>query len=194
MAETDGAETDRPETDGAGTDGPETDDETFTLDTPSDREITVTRLFDAPRAFVFDAFTRPEIAKRWFYGPDDWPLVECAIDLKVGGALRFVWAQRGTGPTGTDSARCGLAGVYREVVSPGRTVHTELFDEDWTGGETVVTTRFEDRGDRTTVAVTVRYASQAARDAALATAMIDGWRQMYDRFDGLARAPTTAGP
>ena len=164
-----------------------TDDGTFTLDKPSDREIRVTRRFDAPRAFVFDAFTRPEIARRWFYGPDDWPLVECAIDLKVGGALRFVWVQTGTGPMATESARCGLAGIYREVAPPYRTVHTELFDEDWTGGETLVTTLFEDQGDRTIVAVTVRYASQEVRDAALNTDMIDGWQQMYRRFDDLAR-------
>ena len=161
--------------------------DTFTLETPSDREITVTRRFDAPRTFVFDAFTRAQIAKRWFYGPDDWPLVDCAIDLKVGGPLRFVWARRDDGQPAIGEARCGLSGVYHEIEPPACTVHTELFDEDWTGGETLVTTRFDDRGEQTSVSVTVRYTSRAARDAVLETDMIAGWQEMYERLDALAR-------
>ena len=161
--------------------------DTFTLETPSDREIAVTRRFDAPRTFVFHAFTRAEIAKRWFYGSDDWPLVDCAIDLKVGGPLRFVWARRNDGQSTNGEAQCGLSGVYREIEPLVRTVHTELFDQDWTGGETLVTTRFDDRREQTAVSVIVRYASRAARDAVLDTDMIAGWRQMYERLDALAR-------
>lgn len=151
----------------------------FAVSTPSDREITVTTSVPAPRPVVFDAYTKPEIIRQWFYGPDDWPLVECAIDLRAGGASRYVWENAGKG-------RCGLRGVYQEIVPLTRLVHTELFDDDWTGGETIVTSQFEDQGNATKVTVTVLYASSAARDAALATDMLDGWKQMCKRLERLA--------
>ena len=78
-----------------------------------------------------------------------------------------------------------MSGVFREVAVPGRLVHTELFDEDWTGGETLLTTTFVERSGRTTVAATVQYSSQAARDAALKAPMVEGWSQGHDRLDEL---------
>jgi uncharacterized protein YndB with AHSA1/START domain len=77
----------------------------------------------------------------------------------------------------------GMSGVFRDVVAPARLAHTELFDEDWTGGETLLTTTFVETNGRTTVASTVRYSSQAARDAALETPMVEGWSQGHDRLD-----------
>ncbi len=68
---------------------------TLKLTTPSDREIAMTRVFDAPRSLVFDAVTKPELFKRWLFGPPGWSLPVCEIDLRVGGASRFVWP----GPT-----------------------------------------------------------------------------------------------
>ena len=127
---------------------------------PSEREFTLTRTFDAPRRLVFDAYTRPEMIKKWLFGPAEWPMVVCEIDLRVGGKLRYVWRHRERGDM-------GMSGVFREVAVPERLVHTELFDEDWTGGETLLTTTFVESGGRTTVAATVRYSSQAARDAVL---------------------------
>jgi uncharacterized protein YndB with AHSA1/START domain len=150
----------------------------YQLTRPSDREITLTRTFDAPRRLVFDAFTKPEMVKRWLYGPEEWPLVQCEIDLRVGGKLRYVWRHKEKGDM-------GLSGVFREIVVPQRLVHTELFDQDWTGGETLSTTVFEERNGKTIVATTVRYSSQAARDGALETGMIEGWSQGHDRLDGL---------
>lgn len=147
----------------------------LTVTMPDEREIAVTRVFEAPRRVVFDAFTKPEFVWRWLYGPADWPLVECAIDLKVGGALRYVWRHREHGDM-------GMVGVFREIAAPARTVHTELFDPDWTGGETLVTTVFEERDARTTVTTTVRYSSLAARDAALETDMLRGWSEAFDRL------------
>ena len=151
----------------------------FAVTMPSDREVCVTTYVTAPRPIVFDAYTKPEIARRWFYGPADWPLVECAVDLRVGGALRYVWEH-------TDQGKMGMSGLYREVVPSARLVHTELFDEDWTGGETIVTTLFEDQGRATKVTITVLYSSPAARDAALATDMLNGWRQLCERLENLA--------
>jgi uncharacterized protein YndB with AHSA1/START domain len=145
---------------------------------PSEREFTLTRTFDAPRRLVFDAYTRPEMIKKWLFGPAEWPLVVCEIDLRVGGKLRYVWRNKERGDM-------GMSGVFREVAAPERLAHTELFDEDWTGGETLLTTTFVESGGRTTVAATVRYSSQAARDAALKTPMLEGWSQGHDRLDEL---------
>ena len=164
-----------------------TDTATVKVTLPSDREIAVTRSFDAPRRLVFEAFSKPELVKRWLYGPEEWPLVQCEIDLKVGGALRYVWRHKEKGDM-------GMGGVFREIAPPQRIVHTELFDQDWTGGETLVTTVFEERGGRTTVTTTVLYSSQQARDGALKTGMTDGMSQAYGRLDKLlASTPARAG-
>lgn len=150
----------------------------LSVTTPSDRLVKVSRTFAAPRRLVFDAFTKPELVKRWLYGPDEWPMVDCAIDLRVGGRLRYVWRHR-------DKGEMGLSGVFREIVPGERLVHTELFDEDWTGGETLVTIVFAEASGQTSVTTTVRYSSEGARDKALATPMLEGWGQSYDRLDGL---------
>ena len=65
---------------------------TLKVSTPSDREVAMTRVFDAPRHLVFEAWTKPELVKRWLYGPEDWRLVVCKMNLKPGGGLRFVWS------------------------------------------------------------------------------------------------------
>jgi uncharacterized protein YndB with AHSA1/START domain len=154
-----------------------TDTGALQVTTPTEREIAVTRVFDAPRQLVFDALTRPELLKRWMFGPDGWSLPVCESDLKVGGALRFVW--RGPG------MEMGMSGVYREVAPPGRLVHTELFDEDWTGGETVVTTVLAEQGGRIALTSTILYASREARDAVLKTPMPQGMATSYDRLEAV---------
>ena len=141
----------------------------------SDREISVSRTFDAPRELVFAALTKPEMVKAWLYGPEEWPMVTCEIDFKVGGKYRYVWRHKEKGDM-------GMGGVYREIVPTKRIVHTELFDQDWTGGETLVTTTFDEKDGRTTVTSTVHYSSLEARDAALKTGMLDGWGKAYDRL------------
>jgi len=145
---------------------------------PGECEFALTRTFDAPRRLVFDAFTRPEMVKKWLFGPAEWPMVVCEIDLRIGGKLHYVWRHREKGDM-------GLSGVFRDVAVPERLVNTELFDEDWTGGETLLTTTFAENNGRTTVVSTVRYSSQAARDAALKTPMVEGWSQGHDRLDEL---------
>src|SRR5882724_9264128 len=113
----------------------------FKVSTPSDREIQVTRDFDAPRKLVFDAWTKPEQVRRWLLGPPGWTMPVCEIDLKVGGAYRFEWL-------GQDGTRMGMGGVYREIVIPERIVNTQLFDVDWTGGETLGTLLFTEQGGK----------------------------------------------
>src|SRR5437660_10351074 len=113
---------------------------TLKVTTPTDREIVLTRVFDAPRHLVWDAFTKPELLKRWF-GPRGWSLVVCEIDLRVGGAWRFVLR----GPDGKDM---GMRGVYREIAPPERSIHTESFDDY--PGESQVTTLLVEHKGRTT--------------------------------------------
>ena len=145
------------------------------VSTPTDREIVLTREFDAPRRLVFDAHTRPELLERWMYGPDGWSLAVCEVDLRVGGALRYVWRA-------PDGSEMGLSGVYREIVPPERLVHTQTFDEPWSAGETLVTTVLDERAGRTMLTMTMRYQSREARDEALATNMAQGAGMSYDRL------------
>jgi uncharacterized protein YndB with AHSA1/START domain len=145
---------------------------TLQVSTPTEREIVLTRVFDAPRRLVFDAFTRPELLKRWF-GPRGWSLVVCEVDLKVGGKWRFVLR----GPDGKDM---GMRGVYRAIAAPDRSVHTESFD-DFPGESLVTTVLVEDRG-RTTLTATVLYPSQEIRDAVIKSGMEHGAAESYDKL------------
>jgi uncharacterized protein YndB with AHSA1/START domain len=145
------------------------------VSTPSDREIRVVRQFDAPRRLVFECWTTPALLQRWMSGPDGWTLTVCEIDLRVGGAYRFVWR----GPDGNDM---GMRGIYREIVVPERVVGTEVFDHDWTGGETLGTIEFSERAGRTTLTQTLLYASKEARDGALASGMAEGMSAGFDRL------------
>jgi uncharacterized protein YndB with AHSA1/START domain len=151
--------------------------------TPSDREITMTRVFAAPRNLVFDAWTKPELVRRWLLGPPGWTMPVCEIDLKVGGAYRFEWL-------GQDGTRMGMGGVYREIVIPERIVNTQLFDVDWTGGETLGTLLLTEQGGKTTLTNSVLYSSREARDAALRTRMAEGVEAGYARLDEIL--PTIA--
>ena len=146
--------------------------ERFQVTTPSDREIAMTRTFDAPRRLVFDAWTKPELLRRWLGVRAGWTMVVCEVDLKVGGAYRYVWR----GPAGD----MGMGGVFREVVRPERIVSTEVFDDPWYAGEAVDTLVMVETGGKTTVTTTVRYVSQQVRDAVLASGMSRGVAESYD--------------
>jgi uncharacterized protein YndB with AHSA1/START domain len=145
---------------------------TLKVTTAGDREIVMTRVFDAPRPLVFAAFTRPELLKRWF-GPRGWSLVVCEVDLKVGGTFRFVLR-------GPDGAEIGMRGVYRELVPPERSVHMESFDQF--PGESQVTTVLVEQGGKTTLTATVLYPSQEVRDAVVKSGMEHGAAESYDRL------------
>ncbi len=149
---------------------------TFRLTTPSDREIVLTREFDAPRHLVFRALTTPALLERWL-GPRDWILASCEIDLRVGGA----WRQVHRGPDGSEM---GMRGVYREVSPPNRLVTTEAFD-GWEDGEATVTTTLAERAGRTTMTTTVLYPSREVRDGMLSTDMARGAGEGYDRLEEL---------
>ena len=146
--------------------------------TPTDREIVLTRVFDAPRHLVFEAHTKPELLKRWLHGPDGWLLTVCEIDLKVGGKYRYVWRH-------TDGREMGMGGSYREIVPPERVVVTELFDEDWTGGEVLGTLILSEQDGKTTLTNTLLYPSKDARDGVLKSGMERGVAASYDRLEGV---------
>ena len=152
---------------------------TLKVTTRGDREIVMTRTFDAPRRLVFDAFTKPELVKQWLLGPDGWSMPVCEIDLNVGGHYRYVWRNDKTG------TEMGMGGVFREIVVPERIVATEKFDEAWYPGEAVDTTVFVEQGGKTTVTVTVLGATAEARDAMLKSGMESGVAVSYDRLEKL---------
>lgn len=147
------------------------------ITTPSDREIVVERQFDAPRDLVFLCYTKPELLRRW-YGLPDWAMTVCEIDLRVGGKWRFV----SQAPNGFEM---GSSGVFREIEAPIRVVKTELYDQDWTGGETIVTLTLSEADGKTTSTITVLYADKEARDRAAATPMAEGMEIGFRRLDEL---------
>jgi uncharacterized protein YndB with AHSA1/START domain len=148
------------------------------ITTPSDLEVTIRRSFDAPRRLVWDAHTKPDLIRRWLLGPPGWTMPVCEVDLRVGGAYRYVWRQQ-------DGTEMGMGGVFREIAAPERLVNTQLFDQDWTGGETVGTMLLTEEDGRTVLTNTVLYASKAARDGALSTGMTEGMEQGYANLDAL---------
>jgi uncharacterized protein YndB with AHSA1/START domain len=160
--------------------------EKLQITTPSDRELAMTRSFNAPRSLVWDAWTKPELLKQWLGVRGGWTFAVCEVDLKVGGKYRYVWR----GPTGTEM---GMGGVFREVAKRERMVATEKFDQSWYDGDALDTTTFLESGGKTTVTTTVQYASKAVRDAVLKSPMDKGVAESYDKLDELlASRPAAA--
>jgi uncharacterized protein YndB with AHSA1/START domain len=147
---------------------------TLNVTTPTDRELVMTRAFNAPRTLVFDALTKPELLRRW-YGPSGWSLVVCEIDLRVDGAWRFVSRR-------PDGKQIGQRGVYREIVAPARLVNTESW-EDWNPGEVLVTTILVEQAGTTTLTVTSLFPSQEVRDMLIKSGMTSGAAETYDKLE-----------
>ena len=152
---------------------------TFRLTTPSDREIQLTRLFDAPRRLVFEAMTKPEHIKRWWGNlGEGYSVPVCEVDLRPGGAWRFTNRM----PNGESAT---FYGVYREIAPPDRVVFTEIF-EPFPDAESVVTAQFTDENGKTRLTATVTYPSQAVRDMVMQTGMERGVALSYDRLEEVA--------
>ena len=107
--------------------------------TPNDRDVVVTREFDAPRKLVFDAHTKPELIKRWLLGPPGWSMPICEVDFRVGGKYRYGWAH-------PSEPAFEMTGVFREIVVPERIVHTE----DFVGNEALITLLLSEKAGKTT--------------------------------------------
>ena len=151
--------------------------DTFEVSTPSDRDIRMTRLIDAPRQLVFEAMTRPEHIRRWWgcLG-EGYSVPVCEVDLRVGGSWRFVNRH----PHG----EAGFHGVYREITPPERLVFTEIYDP-FPDAESVVTSTFAEENGKTRLTVTATYPSQDVRDAVVASGMAKGAAISYDRLEDL---------
>ena len=152
--------------------------ETFTVTATSDTDLCLTRLFDAPRALVFEAMTKPEhIARWWGQLGAGYSVPVCEVDLRVGGKWRFVNRH----PKG----EVAFHGEYREITPPDRLVYTELM-EPYPDGS-LVTTTFADEAGKTRVTVIASYPSKAIRDMVLSSGMERGPAASYDRLEDVAR-------
>lgn len=153
----------------------------LSVDTPGDREIVMTRVFDAPREMLFDAFTNPELVPQWLTGRPDHTMPVCEIDLRVGGAYRYVWR-------GPDGKEMSSMGVFREVAPPERVVATERFEPSWYAGENINTTTFVEAGGKTTVTLRIECGSKEIRDGMLKSGMERGVAFSYDQLEAMMTA------
>ena len=142
---------------------------------PSDREIALSRGFNAPRRMVFDAFTRADLVRRWLAGPPGWDFAVCDIDLSVGGSYHYVWRRQ------TDQAEAEMFGVFREIV-PERLVASEMTDDSLCAGRIFDTTVLVDHGATTVLKLAALYETREARDAILKSDMLKGMAAGYDRL------------
>ena len=157
--------------------GPAANSDTFQATTPSDREIRLTRLFDAPRHLVFEAMTKPEHVREWWGRlGEGYSVPICEIDFRVGGAWRFVNRH----PRG----EAAFHGEYLEIAPPGRVVFTEIFEE-FPDSVSVVTAELTEEGGKTRLTATVRYPSVEVRDMVLGSGMSRGAAISYDRLEDL---------
>ena len=153
-----------------------------------DRDLVMTRAFDAPRTLVYDAHTKPELVRQWLLGPPGWSMPVCDMDVRVGGTYRWVWRHD------TNKTEMGMGGVYREVKAPERLVSTEKFDEAWYPGESLNTLVLVEQGGRTTLTQTMRYESREAREAVIKSGMEKGVAASYDRLDDVLATTATTTP
>jgi uncharacterized protein YndB with AHSA1/START domain len=153
-----------------------TDTGNLKITTPTDREIVMTRTFNAPRALVFEAMIQPELLKRWLLGPPGWEMTVCELAPKVGGAYRWAWRH-------ADGQHMTLHGICREFAPPARMVCTQVMEG--VPGETLVTSVLAEHAGKTTLSTTVLYPSREARDAALKSGMDRGVEASYNRLAAL---------
>jgi uncharacterized protein YndB with AHSA1/START domain len=154
------------------------------VSTPSDREVQVKRGFDAPAKLVWQAYSEPDLMRRWLQGPPGWSMPICEMDVRVGGKYRWRWRNEEGGQ------EFGFSGELLEVAPHSRIVHTQHFDagdlNESMGSEPyVVTVTFHEANGITNVTTTIKFASKADRDAAVSTGMTDGMEMNYKVLDGV---------
>jgi uncharacterized protein YndB with AHSA1/START domain len=154
-----------------------------TVTLPSDREIVITRKFDAPAALIFKAWTTPELVKRW-WGFDSSQWLVCEIDLRVGGGWRYVTREEG-------GYEVGFHGEYREIDAPKRLVNTEVFEgmppTEKEGGA-LDTITFSEENGVTTMTINVLHSCKEHRDMHIASGMEGGMQVSMNRLEDAVRA------
>jgi uncharacterized protein YndB with AHSA1/START domain len=155
---------------------------------PSDREVRVTRQFNAPRQLVWGAHTKPELVQKWQVGFNGWDMPVCEMDVRVGGKYRWQWKNRESGK------QFGFFGTFTEVNAPAKLVHEEFYDPGDIGGAMpqghpcIVTLELEENDGVTTLVCTMLFVSKQARDSAVSTGMTDGMEFSYARLDDMFKA------
>ena len=155
-----------------------------TVEAKGEREMVISRAFNAPKDLVLRAYTECKYLKRWMFGPDGWSLDVCNVDLTVGGKYRWVWKK--------GDIEMGAGGEYREVSRPDRIVCTEQFDDPWYAGEAISTLTLDEKGGVTTLTNTMQYVSKEARDTVLQSPMEEGLSLSYDRLESLLEESAAA--
>lgn len=158
---------------------PASADTATTMTLPSDREILITRVFNAPRTIVFDAVTKCEHVSNW-YGPRGTEMLSCKIDLRPGGAWRFVQRLHGE--------EFAFSGVYREIVRPGRVVQTWNFEGIPPGHESIETLTLEEQNGKTKWTTHSLFKSAEDRDGLIKSGMESGMRETMDRLAELVES------
>lgn len=155
---------------------------TVNVETPNDRDIVVSRVFDASAELIFKCHTVPEYVQHWLLGPDGWHMPVCEIDLRVGGGYHYVWRENG------GDNQFGTRGTYTEIKAPTWIANTERMygfpgEIEGPDGEAYCTLRLIEQDGRTTLITTMRFANSNIRDGALASGMTDGMNASYDRME-----------
>jgi uncharacterized protein YndB with AHSA1/START domain len=150
-----------------------------TVEQRSDRELVVTRAFNAPARIVFEAWTKPELLKRWWAPRSHGvTLFRCESDVRVGGRYRFEFGRDPENPM-------VFSGSYREVIAPSRLVFTQLFEQMRSAGEAIVTATLEERDGKTEFVLHQLFPSKEALDGAVASGMEKGMRETYEQLEEL---------
>lgn len=162
-------------------------------DTDDARTAAISRVMDVPAQYLFLAHSRPEHLMRWF-GPVGYPVMHCECDFRVGGA----WRMQMTGPDGVPGPFFG--GTYLEITPHSRIVYTNGFEDgaDGMGLTTdrhrmVMTTTFAEAGGKTTLIVSILFATAAMRQEFLGIGMLEGLSSGLDQLDGVAKGLAQAG-
>lgn len=151
--------------------------DSFVVTVPSDTDIRMTRLFNAPRRLVFEAISQPQHIKEWWGRlGDGYSVPVCEVDLRVGGRWRFVNRHPG--------GEAAFHGEYRDIQPPARLVFTEIF-EDFPDAVSVVTCELTEEGGQTRMTATVHYGTKQVRDMVMASGMARGAGISYDRLEDL---------
>jgi uncharacterized protein YndB with AHSA1/START domain len=150
---------------------------TATVTLPTDEQILITREFDAPKHLVYKAYTTPELVKRW-WSAQRGEVTTCEIDLRVGGAWRYVMVADGR-------FEVAFHGEYREIVPNERLVSTEVY-EGMPDAEAVDTVTFTEVDGRTTLTILVQHTSKEHRDAHIESGMEAGLQDALDLLEQVA--------
>jgi len=150
---------------------------------PSDREIVITRQFDAPARLIFKAWTTPELVKRW-WGFDSSQWLVCEVDLRVGGSWRYVTREEG-------GYEVGFHGEFKEIDAPKRLVNTEVFEGMPEAGALDTITFVEENGV-TTMTINVLHSCKEHRDGHIASGMEGGMQISMNRLEDAVQALESA--